>query len=474
VRGLLGPVEQQLLIARDSLRAEETTPKDRAALDGRFIPAMRHIGQIAGAALAEASGAEYFLRRESEGWLVRQRNAGDVGIAQWTRLGDSGKVQEQWEGPTTYDPRERPWFQAAVRDNPEQLAWGSPYEFYSLQVPGVTASIAWDGPGGKRVLALDVILGSIIDTIERLSLGQGGKGFLFSGEGGVYVPNAAEAASEPPEHEGFFSAQERLGGPLFFDAVAAWKNAGRPSDGLTRFRSEGESWWGGFLPLSEETGNAWVGVVLPVSGTLGILQSRWHILALTAVLIIALGLGLVVILMRRYSHQLRDLPKLTIDRGNCQQDLYDLIGRGEDTHLEFKSTMRTNLHTGKPGKEIELAWLKGVAAFMNTEGGILLIGVADDGTVLGMAADKFENEDKCRLHFKNLLNQHLGPEYARHVRFDVYPLDGAQIGAVECERADAPVFLRHKNAESFVIRNGPSNIELSLSRALKYIRGRFR
>ena len=95
VRGLLGPVEQQLLIARDSLRAEKTTPKDRAALDGRFIPAMRHIGQIAGAALAEASGAEYLLRRESEGWLVRQRNAGDVGIAQWTRLSDSGKVQEQ-------------------------------------------------------------------------------------------------------------------------------------------------------------------------------------------------------------------------------------------------------------------------------------------------------------------------------------------------------------------------------------------
>ena len=34
-----------------------------------------------------------------------------------------------------------------------------------------------------------------------------------------------------------------------------------------------------------------------------------------------------------------------------------------------------NLHTKKPGKEIEIAWLKGVTAFLNTDGGTLLIGM---------------------------------------------------------------------------------------------------
>ena len=177
--------------------------------------------------------------------------------------------------------------------------------------------------------------------------------------------------------------------------------------------------------------------------------------------------------MRKYSRQLRDLPRLAVKRGDPQGDLYDLIGSGEGMHLEFKSTMRTNLHTGRPGKEIELAWLKGASAFMNTEGGILLLGVEDDGNVLGLETDGFENDDRCRLHFKNLLNQHLGAEYTRLVRFELYSLDGRQIGVVECERASGPVFLRHKNSESFLIRNGPSNIELPLSRALKYIRGRF-
>jgi hypothetical protein len=260
---------------------------------------------------------------------------------------------------------------------------------------------------------------------------------------------------------------------LIIDAVSAWRNAGRPAEDMLRFSSGGKAWWGGFRPLSDQAQSAWVGVVIPVSPTAGILQSRWHVLALNVLIILALGVGLAAILMRKYSRQLRDLPKLSIDRRDPERDLYDLIGSGEDTHLEFKSTMRTNLHTNKPGKEIELAWLKGAAAFMNTEGGILLMGVADDGTVLGLEADGFENDDRCRLHFKNLLNQHLGAEYARHVRFELYGLEGKQVAAVECERADAPVFLRDRNAEHFLIRNGPSNIELSLSRALKYIRGRF-
>jgi hypothetical protein len=324
-----------------------------------------------------------------------------------------------------------------------------------------------------RVVAFDVVLSRIVDTIMHMSLGDGGKGFLLSADGGIYVRGDDKGSGQFAARSRFFSARERLGGPLFVDAVHAWKQAGAPDGDTIRFSSGGEDWWGGFRPLSDRARSTWVGVVIPVSPTTGILQNRWHILALNALIILSLGVGLAAILMRKYSRQLRDLPKLTIDHKDPQRDLFDLIGNGEDTHLELKSTMRANLHTGKPGKEIELAWLKGVAAFMNTEGGILLLGIKDDGTVLGLEADGFENDDKCRLHFKNLVNQHLGPEYARHLHFDLYRLDSKQVAAVECERSDTPVFLRNKNAESFIVRSGPSNIELSLSRALKYIRGRF-
>jgi hypothetical protein len=473
VRNLIGPVEQQLLITRDGLRSSNLRPVDSTNLFERFGPVMLHMDQIAGAIFTDDSGAEYFLLREDDEWVARERPPGEDVSAVWTRWGLAGSKPESRSEELDYDPRERPWFISAVEARGERVTWSPPYVFHSLQEPGITAAVSWQAGGNIRVVAMDVTLSRIIDALDHLPLGRDGRGFLFSGSGGVFVPRQGPGGFSASQGSQFFSASEDLGGPLLFDAVAAWEAEGKPADELIRFQSQRRDWWGGFLPMSTDPGTAWVGVALPASETLGLLKSRWQLLALTALAIVALSAGLVIGLMRRYSRLLRDLPKLSIDRGRYKQDIYDLLRGGEDMHLELKSTMRTNLHTGKAGKEIELAWLKGVAAFLNTEGGILLMGVADDGTLVGLEADKFENEDKCRLHFKNLLNQHLGAENARLVRFKLYDLDGKLIGAVECERSDLPVFLRNKNTEAFWIRNGPSNIELPVSRAVKYIRGHF-
>ena len=48
------------------------------------------------------------------------------------------------------------------------------------------------------------------------------------------------------------------------------------------------------------------------------------------------------------------------------------------------------------------------------------------------------------------------------MRFELYTLEQRRIGAIECERATQPAFLHNKGQESFYIRNGPSNIELSV------------
>ncbi len=486
VGNLLTPVEQQLLILRDGLRGARLQPAadDLEALNRLLMPTLSHMPQIAGAIIADTDGAEFFLRQDGDGWLTRLRPTGDGGMLTFQRWSDTDHRLEADRRPVDHDPRRRPWFKSAVdaldRPDADAPVWSRPYIFHSLKTPGITVATAWRDQGLIRVAALDVTLDSIIAAIDRLPLGAEGRGFLVDADGGVYAHGdanptapAAEPGAPDTTHAAFYSAQSELGGPLPFEAVAAWRAADRPAGTLIAFESGGRDWWGSFLPLISQAQDGWVGVAVPVSETLGILQDRWHIVAVTALAIIALGIGLALLVVRRYSRQLRDLPKRGIDRRDPERDLYDLIGRGEGTHLELKSTMRTNLHTGKPGKEIELAWLKGVAALLNTEGGILLLGIADDGEVLGLAADAFANDDKCMLHFKNLINQHIGAENARLLRFNLLSLDDKQIGVIECERADAPIFLRHPKGESFLIRNGPSNIELPISKALAYIRGHF-
>ena len=134
--------------------------------------------------------------------------------------------------------------------------------------------------------------------------------------------------------------------------------------------------------------------------------------------------------------------------------------------------MRMNLKTGKQDKEIELAWLKTVTAFMNTAGGILLVGVDDDGDIQGIEADGFANEDKCRLHFKNLIAQHIGIEHSGSLNFEIHPVKGRQLIFIECERAEKPAFLTHRNEEGFYIRSGPSSVKLPVSKVLQYLESR--
>lgn len=150
-----------------------------------------------------------------------------------------------------------------------------------------------------------------------------------------------------------------------------------------------------------------------------------------------------------------------------------LVAEGEGKVVEFKSTLRVNLHTGKKDPRMEHAALRTVAGFLNTDGGTLVIGVADDGTALGLGQDEFPNEDKMALHLTNLLRARIGPDKMLyiHPRFEDY--EGERIFAVECLPARSPVFLKDGKNEAFHIRTGPSTTELTPTETEKYIRQRW-
>ena len=62
----------------------------------------------------------------------------------------------------------------------------------------------------------------------------------------------------------------------------------------------------------------------------------------------------------------------------------------------------------KDDKGVTQAVLKTIAAFLNTDGGDLLIGVSDDGSVVGIERDQFDNNDKFMLHLSQVVRNGLG------------------------------------------------------------------
>ncbi len=121
-----------------------------------------------------------------------------------------------------------------------------------------------------------------------------------------------------------------------------------------------------------------------------------------------------------------------------------------------------------------MAALKTIAGFLNSNGGILTIGVADDRTPLGIDADGFENEDKMNLHLVNLIRERIGPSMLQfiHARFEDY--DGCRVMVIECSKAKMPVFVKDGTIEHFYIRTGPSTTEISASQTQEYIKQRYK
>jgi predicted HTH transcriptional regulator len=178
-------------------------------------------------------------------------------------------------------------------------------------------------------------------------------------------------------------------------------------------------------------------------------------------------------LWRRYQRDIKQNALPAAVNTMTDDKVLQTIAAGEDDRLEFKSTLRWNLRTNKPDKAMEIACLKSIAAFLNSEGGTLLVGVEDDGNILGITADQFPNEDKFLLHFNNLINQHLGLENADSFSFEIRHLDGGDIMIVDCLPSLAPVYVTHDRKEDFYVRVGPGTRPLTTRDALEYIRNHF-
>jgi hypothetical protein len=152
----------------------------------------------------------------------------------------------------------------------------------------------------------------------------------------------------------------------------------------------------------------------------------------------------------------------------------EIIKRGEDNNTEFKSTLRWDLRQGIKNAAIEHASLKTLCAFLNSEGGDLLIGVRDDGSIEGIETDKFDNDDKFLLHLWTLIKTCMGQEVVEWVKTTLQKFGDKTVCRVSCKRAAKPIFLNQKGfAEEYFIRVGPSTSSLEISSALKYIQQHF-
>ena len=161
------------------------------------------------------------------------------------------------------------------------------------------------------------------------------------------------------------------------------------------------------------------------------------------------------------------------DAAPSSPSVTDLIAGGESDAVEFKSTLRTNLHTGQPDERIHLTNLRTIAGFLNARGGILLIGVADSGEVLGLSADGFPSEDKMGLHLVNLIRDRIGDAFLPYVHPHFEEQDGQRLLIARCEKGPKAAFVKDGSAQRFFVRAANTTAELTGASMTDYIKQRF-
>ena len=157
----------------------------------------------------------------------------------------------------------------------------------------------------------------------------------------------------------------------------------------------------------------------------------------------------------------------------------ELLKLQESKTLEFKSSLRWNLKEDrKDDKQVTHAALKTIAAFLNTEGGDLLIGVADDRKVLGIEHDRLDSDDKFMRHLTQAVRNGLGDSAGTCVDPNTQIVAGKTVCLVSCQRSPEPVYLRWKGLEKsasgdLYVRTGPGTVQLGNGDAAKYVASRF-
>lgn len=157
-----------------------------------------------------------------------------------------------------------------------------------------------------------------------------------------------------------------------------------------------------------------------------------------------------------------------------QASTADLVAAGESGRVEFKSTARCNLHTGQRDDKIEMVIAKTVAAFANSGGGDLLIGVDDEGHARGLDDDlkfmKNPDYDRYELWLRDHLTKTLGSTAAASVTAEFPALGEQTICHLHIAAATRPIFLNPGKGQpvQMWVRVGNSTRQLGVDEALSY------
>ncbi len=163
--------------------------------------------------------------------------------------------------------------------------------------------------------------------------------------------------------------------------------------------------------------------------------------------------------LRRFTTTIKQIGDL--------RPITELLTQGESDRLEFKSTLQWDIRQNQENQKLQISVLKTIAAFLNSEGGVLLIGVEDNGNLFGLAKDieclKNGSLDKFERHLTQLIINCIGKRFLPLITIRFATIEGKDLCAVYVQKSTTnKAFLKSEKGMEFYIRTGNASNALTV------------
>ena len=190
--------------------------------------------------------------------------------------------------------------------------------------------------------------------------------------------------------------------------------------------------------------------------------------------------------LRERRRKIADVVKQGFERLATNVDHYDdglptvsdLLRQMETLRVEFKKSARASLENDAPEKVINEGVIKTVAAFLNTEGGTLGIGITDDGDILGLQPDldfKHQDIDAWQNWLMTLLINTIGGGVVGALVNSRIEAAGSEVVClVDVKTSSKPVYAKTtKGDKCFYVRSGNTTRMLDGPEIVDYVKERW-
>ena len=311
VQSYLTPAVRVLNLSRWMLPDGAFDGPDRSLAGRLSMEVLRNVPQLASVYFADPSGNFLMTRRAANGAIdtktIEQRGAARK--VEWVRRDPEGRTIAVEDDPAdSYDPRTRPWFQAALTG--AGVHWTDVYVFFTDRKPGITASVRIDGADGRPigVVGVDIRLDALSEFLAGLKIGHTGRAMIIDADGRLVAFPEPERMMRQ-EGEALVPARlDGIGDPLLTRAFDRLRVLG---PGQHVMRVDDARWVLAETPLRDVVGRDWSLVfVVPEDDFVGFVAANNRTTLLLSLAVVALAVALAALLAVQGFRADRDARRL--------------------------------------------------------------------------------------------------------------------------------------------------------------------